>query len=46
MKYGLWLNEWLEYYVRPVYKSRTYQKYRHIARTQLIPNFGEMEMTE
>ncbi len=44
MKYGEWLTVWLEDYVRPVEKERTYNNYRDIIRLRLQPNFGETEI--
>lgn len=31
MKYIQWLNQWLEYYIKPSTKERTYNKYARIA---------------
>ena len=44
MLYKEWLIKWLEDYVRPAVKSRTYLNYADIVRLRLIPQWGEMEM--
>ena len=46
MKYGEWLQIWLEDYVRPVEKQKTYKNYSDIIRLRLHPNFGECEINE
>lgn len=44
MEYGEWLNVWLEDYVHPVEKQRTYESYREVIRLRLMPNFGHCEI--
>ena len=44
MLYKEWLPEWLENYVKPSVKERTYAKYENIARMRLIPSLGEYEL--
>lgn len=46
MKYKDWLNEWLEYYVKPTAKIRTYRKYKQVAQDRLLPALGEYELCE
>ena len=46
MKYSLWLNEWLENYIRLSAKIQTYERYCQIANLHIIPTFGDCEMTE
>lgn len=46
MKYGEWLNIWLEDYVRPVEKDRTYENYKNVIRLRLGPMFGEIDINE
>lgn len=46
MKYGEWLDIWLEDYVRPVEKERTYHTYQDAIRLRLKPNFGECEVND
>ncbi len=44
MKYQEWIKTWLELYVKPMVKIRTYEKYAQIARTRIIPKLGELEL--
>ena len=44
MKYKDWLKEWLDYYIKPTAKERTYIRYREIAVQHLIPRIGEYEL--
>ena len=44
MLYREWLTFWLEDYVRPSVKERTYSNYADIVRIRLIPEFGEMDV--
>ncbi len=37
MKYFEWLGEWLESYVKPSAKSRTYETYAHLVRRHKNP---------
>lgn len=46
MKYGEWLNEWLENAVKPTVKYRTYEKYGRIVNKQLLPKLGEYEIQD
>lgn len=46
MKYIQWLNQWLEYYIKPSTKERTYNKYARIAHNHISPMLGEMDMAE
>ncbi len=46
MTYGEWLNIWLEDYVRPVEKERTYSNYKDTIRLRLGPCFGGTEINE
>ncbi|MBO4988773.1 MAG: site-specific integrase [Clostridia bacterium] len=46
MKYKEWLKEWLENYVRPTTKMRTYTRYEEIVKQRLCPEFGEMELSQ
>lgn len=45
MKYKEWLNEWLENYVKPSAKIRTYERYREIC-THIISEIGRYDMAE
>ncbi len=44
MKYKDWLNEWLEYYVKPTTKIRTYMKYQRQVKNHIIPKLGDYEL--
>ena len=44
MKYKDWLKEWLDNYIKPTAKERTYIRYREIAVQHLIPRIGEYEL--
>ncbi len=46
MKYKGWLNKWVELYVKPTVKIRTYEKYGQIVRTRVIPLLGDFEMED
>ena len=46
MLYKEWLTEWLENYVKPSVKERTYAKYADIVRIRLIPELGDYELDE
>lgn len=44
MTYTQWLEEWLENYVRPSVKTRTYERYRTLAELHIATNLGEREI--
>ena len=44
MKYKNWLSEWLELYVKPSVKERTYLQYADTVNKRLIPRLGEYEL--
>lgn len=46
MKYKEWLEQWLNYYVRPYAKERTYQKYKSQVDLHIIPKIGEQDMAD
>lgn len=46
MVYKEWLKEWLELYVKPSAKERTYMKYRRQAEKYILPALGEYEADE
>lgn len=46
MKYRIWLHEWLENYVKPSSKQRTYERYRQIIDLHIIPALGDFNITE
>lgn len=46
MKYERWLGKWLELYVKPSVKFRTYQKYESAIRLYILPRLGGYELKE
>lgn len=46
MKYKDWLDEWLELYVRPTVKEKTFLNYASIVRLHIKPCLGEYELEE
>lgn len=46
MKYGEWLEEWLENYIKPMSKTKTYADYRFLVQKHIIPALGEYECRE
>lgn len=46
MKYSEWLEIWLEDYVKPSVKARTYVHYRLIVEKRLIPRFGNYALQD
>ena len=45
MKYKDWLNEWLEHYVKPTAKIRTYERYRELT-VHIVKKIGEYEIND
>lgn len=46
MQYQDWLNEWLNSYVRPTAKQKTFARYSEAVSTHVIPKLGEYELDE
>jgi len=46
MKYQEWLLQWLDNYVQPSAKQRTYTRYKEIVEQHIIPQFGTVELSE
>lgn len=46
MKVKEWLPVWLENYVKPTAKEKTYTRYSEVVTHHLIPRIGELEMSE
>ena len=46
MKYNQWLDIWLENYVKPTSKRKTYTIYKQIVEKRLKPRLGEYELNE
>ncbi len=44
MNYLTWLNEWLENYVKPTHKARTYERYQQIVNTHILTNLGDYDL--
>ncbi|MBE5732863.1 MAG: site-specific integrase [Clostridiales bacterium] len=43
MNYETWLNEWLESFIKPSCKKRTYERYQQVCTLHIIPALGEYE---
>ena len=46
MIYKNWLNLWLENYVKPSNKERTYIRYEQLIRTHIVPKIGEINVND
>lgn len=46
MKYEEWLNIWLDDYVKPGAKERTYIRYEQLIRTHIAPEIGDTDVNE
>ena len=46
MLYKIWLDEWLQNYIKPSSKIRTYQRYCQIAKLHIVPFFGECDIND
>lgn len=46
MKYNEWLNGWLNNYIKPTTKIRTYERYKIIVDLHIIPKIGEYELCD
>ena len=46
MLYKEWLSNWLENYVQPSAKRRTYTRYKEIVEQHINPRLGELELSE
>lgn len=46
MQYKTWLGEWLENYVKPSAKQKTYIRYREIIARHITPEIGSFELHE
>ncbi len=46
MKYKEWLSEWLETYILPTVKRRTFDHYKMLVRKHIEPALGETELNE
>ncbi len=46
MKTKDWFHEWLEHYVKPAAKQKTYSLYRGLVMRHILPKFGDCELEE
>lgn len=46
MRYKEWLREWLECYVKPSSKQKTYRRYSEIVNGHIVGEIGDYEMNE
>ncbi len=46
MNYGEWLHTWLEMYVKPTVKKKTYVNYYNVIMTHILPSLGKHEFEE
>lgn len=46
MKYEEWLTIWLENYIKPSSKERTYIRYEQLIRTHIAPTIGKMDVND
>ncbi len=46
MKYKEWLPDWMEHYVKPTIKAKTYIRYEEIVTLHLIPKLGDYDMND
>ena len=46
MEYKDWLKEWLDNYVEPTAKTRTFSRYSEIVEQHIIPRLGKFELDE
>ncbi|MBO4251048.1 MAG: tyrosine-type recombinase/integrase family protein [Clostridia bacterium] len=46
MKYKDWLKEWLDNYIEPTAKTRTFSRYSEIVKQHLIPKLGNYELDD
>ena len=46
MKYKYWLRDWLDNYIKPSSKAKTYARYTEIVERHITPHLGEAELDE
>ena len=46
MLYKKWLSNWLENYVQPSAKQRTYTRYKEIVEQHINPQLGKLDLSE
>ena len=43
MMYNNWLKEWLQNYIKPSTKKRTFNQYSKIIKTHILPYLGDLK---
>lgn len=46
MIYKIWLSEWLNNYIKPTCKIRTYERYKQIVNIQILSEIGDFELND
>lgn len=46
MTYKIWLKEWLTHYIKPSSKLRTFEHYSKAVQIHILPNLGDVELTD
>ncbi len=46
MMYNNWLKEWLQNYIKPSTKKRTFNQYSKIIKTHILPYLGDLKLEE
>ncbi len=46
MYYKDWLRDWLEHYMKPTTKDKTFTRYTEIVSLHLIPKFGDCDVND
>lgn len=46
MMYNNWLKEWLQNYIKPSIKKRTFNQYSKIIQTHILPYLGDLKLEE
>lgn len=46
MKYEKWLKEWVNNYIKPTTKERTYNRYFEIINNHIVPKLGEYDLND
>ena len=44
MKYKDWLEQWLNNYIKPTVKQRTFEHYEDIVHRQIVPRLGDYDL--
>ncbi len=46
MDYKTWINEWLESFIKPSCKKRTYERYEQVCSLHIVPHLGKCKISE